>query len=129
MPDNDTLALARPDAALENVERQIAALGMALRERDAEAIEKYSAELQRVLVLANQRFTRFTRQPGEMPSMLRERLARAAGQISAQRESLARAGASLERAFEVLMPPAEAPGVYGQGGHAERKSSSACIDA
>jgi hypothetical protein len=60
---------------------------------------------------------------------LRQRLALASGEIAAQRESLARAGAALDRAIGVLMPAPLPAAVYGQGGHSERAATSGCLHA
>ena len=127
----DTFVQARPaaalDAALENIERQLAALGIAMRDHDAAAIEGHAAELRRALAVVSQRVDHSARLP-EAP-LLRERLARAAGQVAAQRESLARAGAALERAIEVLMPEPLPTATYGQAGHSKRAASSGCLHA
>jgi hypothetical protein len=45
----------------------------------------------------------------------------AGGRVAAQRESLARATAALDRAIDVLMP-GEPSGLYGASGKSERKS-------
>ena len=55
-----------------------------------------------------------------MPPLLRSRLARAGGQVAAQREALARATASLDRAIDVLIPRAPAANLYSAGGGADR---------
>ena len=60
-----------------------------------------------------------------MPQVLRHRLALAGGQVAAQREALARATASLDRAIEVLIPAAAdtpAP-FYGAAGQPTRSNS------
>jgi hypothetical protein len=53
---------------------------------------------------------------------LRERLALAGGLVAAQRESLARATAALDRAIDVLMPRERPAAVYSAIGPAERGS-------
>jgi len=61
-----------------------------------------------------------------VPQPLRQRLALAGGQVAAQREALARATASLDRAIDVLLPRAAAAstnGLYSAYGSAERQSS------
>ncbi len=56
---------------------------------------------------------------GPLPPSLRHRLASASGQVAAQRESLARATAALDRAIDVLLP-AESLQLYSALGSAER---------
>lgn len=103
---------------LAAVESRLAALGEALRARDAEAIDHHSAELHVALSRAVDHFTRAARS-GAVPPVLRRRLASASGQVAAQRESLARATAALDRAIEVLMPR-EAPALYSSLGASDR---------
>jgi len=103
---------------LAAVELRLAALGEALRARDAEAIDHHSSELHAALSRAVDHFTRAARS-GAVPPVLRRRLASASGQVAAQRESLARATAALDRAIEVLMPR-EAPALYSSLGAADR---------
>jgi len=64
-----------------------------------------------------------------VPPALRQRLALAGSQVAAQRESLARATAALDRAIDVLMPAPPAAAVYGQAGITERAASSGCLHA
>jgi hypothetical protein len=110
------------DPALEDtlaaVESRLSALGEALRARDSTAIDNHATELHRALARAVDHFTHAARR-GDLPQPLRHRLARASGQVAAQRESLARATAALDRAIEVLMP-SEAPGLYSSGGANDR---------
>ena len=54
-----------------------------------------------------------------MPPALRDRLATASGQVVAQRESLARATAALDRALDVLLPRDDAD-LYSDYGAADR---------
>jgi hypothetical protein len=110
-----TRELEQPLAALE---ARLAALGDALREHDASRIEQEAAELHRALAAAVDPFARATRQ-GIVPSALRRRLMAAGAQVAAQREILARATASLDRAIDVLLPT-PSPSVYAAGGVAER---------
>ena len=56
---------------------------------------------------------------GPLPPALRHRLASASGQVAAQRESLARATAALDRAIDVLLPGDSVP-LYSALGSAER---------
>lgn len=91
------------EVALTQVELGLAALGDALRDRDAGAIDRQASELQRALATAVQRFAQAARRGG-VPPALRQRLATTSGQVAAQRESLARATAALDRAIDVLLP-------------------------
>lgn len=130
----DGRPVTRPPDALESalvgVEQQLALLGAALREHDAGLIESRAGELQRSLAAAIQRFVAAARQPGGVPLPLRQRLARASGEVAAQRDSLARATAALDRAIEVLLPDAAPPSsLYGQAGHPDRPLTSGCLHA
>jgi hypothetical protein len=122
-----TLLSSELEASLCAVECHLAALGEALRERDTRAIERHAGELQRALAAAIQRFSCAAR-TGDVPPSLRQRLALAGGQVAAQRESLARATAALDRAIDVLLPQASGRG-YCASGIAERAASSGCIQA
>ena len=112
---------------LEAVEGRLAALGDALRERDSAGIETHSAELHRALAQAIEHFTRAARS-GAVPPALRMRLASASGQVAAQRESLARATAALDRAIDVLLPR-DGITVYSTQGNAERAGLGGSIQA
>jgi len=119
------------DPALEEtlaaVEMRLAALGEALRARDSAAIDRHASELHRALARAVDQFTHAARR-GAVPPNLRRRLVRASGQVAAQRESLARATAALDRAIEVLMPR-DAPGLYSSVGSTERGVRGGSIQA
>ena len=82
---------------------RLAALGEALRARDAAGIDLHAVELHRALASAVSQFSDAARN-GPLPPALRDRLAQASGQVAAQRESLARATAALDRAIDVLLP-------------------------
>lgn len=112
--------LERPLGA---VEARLVALAAALRERDAALIEAEAAALHRALAAAVDDFGRAARQ-GSIPGLLRQRLMAATSQVAAQREVLARATASLDRAIDVLIPP-PTPGVYAADGATERPSHGA----
>jgi hypothetical protein len=112
--------LERPLAAVESC---LAALGAALRESDAPRIEAEAAALHRALAVAVDRFGRAAHH-GSVPGPLRQRLMTATAQVAAQREALARATASLDRAIDVLLP-APQPGIYAADGAATRISTSA----
>lgn len=113
------------DALITPIEERLHALGAALRDRDMGAIESQAAELHRALAQAIHRFAQVARTPEGVPPALRQRLARAGALVAAQRESLARATAALDRAIDVLMPTALPAAVYGQAGHADRAGSNA----
>lgn len=108
----------RLEDALAAVDQRLAALGEALRQRDLPGIETHSNGLQAALAQAVDQFARAARS-GPLPHALRLHLAHTSGMVAAQRESLARATAALDRAIDVLLPR-EAPSVYGAGGAAAR---------
>jgi len=127
---SDALAAAhdtRLDAALAAVEERLAALGDALRERDSAAIETQADELHRTLSAAVTQFAQAARR-GPITPALRQRLARTSGLVAAQRESLSRATAALDRAMDVLLPR-EAASVYSPQGSAERAARGGVIQA
>jgi hypothetical protein len=113
---------ALPDSDLEislgAVEQHLSALGMALCVRDTLGIERHASELHRALAAAVERFAQAARH-GSLPPVLRERLASTSGLVAAQRESLARATAALDRAIDVLMP-AHGSGLYSHAGGSAR---------
>jgi hypothetical protein len=115
------------ESALGDVEARLSALGEALRARDAAAIESHAAELHRALARAVDRFTAAARQ-GSVPPPLRRRLASASGQVAAQRESLARATAALDRAIDVLIPR-DVPALYSAIGATERGLRGGSVQA
>ena len=104
--------------SLTHVESRLAALGAALRARDANGIDLHAGELQRALAHAVQQFSTAARK-GPVPSALRNRLATASGHVAAQRESLARATAALDRAIDVLLPR-EPGALYSSWGSTDR---------
>ena len=106
------------EARLAAVETGLAALGNALRARDSVAIDRHAVELHRALASAVTQFSDAARS-GPLPPALRHRLASASGQVAAQRESLARATAALDRAIDVLLP-SESLSLYSAFGSAER---------
>lgn len=105
---------------LHQVEQQLAALGLALQANDATAVEVAASRLQGALSSAVDRF-RLAARSGGVPPPLRQRLALAGAQVAAQRESLARATAALDRAIDVLMPAT--PATYGAQGAGHRSAS------
>lgn len=112
---------------LARVELHLAGLGTAVGARDLDAIGHHAAELQQALTHAVDRFSLAARL-GQVPDALRRRLAAASGQVAAQRESLARATAALDRAIDVLMPR-QGPGCYARDGSADRGRPGGVIQA
>jgi ABC-type transporter Mla subunit MlaD len=110
------------ETPLLQVEQQLSALADAMKKDDPRALEAAAGELHRALAAAVDHFRRAARQGG-VPSALRQRLAIASAQVAAQRESLARATAALDRAIDVLMPGVSADG-YAAGGQALRSLHS-----
>lgn len=116
--------LERP---LLEVENCLNLLGEALVRRDSAAIEQQAAALHQALALAIKAFSEAAR-AGNVPASLRHRLVLAGGRVAAQRETLARATAALDRAIDVLMP-AESTGLYSALGKAERKTLGGSFQA
>jgi len=112
---------------LAAVESQLAALGEALRQRDSAGIDAHATELHRALAQAVDHFSRAARS-GAVPPALRMRLATASGQVAAQRESLARATAALDRAIDVLLPR-DSAGLYSTLGAADRSARGGMVQA
>ena len=110
-------ALEQPLLALE---QRLFDLGVALHRRDLAAVDRVAAELHLALAAAVDHFA-LAAQQGGVPPPLRQRLSQASGQVAAQREALARATASLDRAMEVLMPRAAAGIMYGASGQSNRR--------
>jgi hypothetical protein len=106
------------EARLSAVESRLAALGNALRARDAASIDLHAVELHRALASAVSQFSDAAKS-GPLPAALRNRLASAGGQVAAQRESLARATAALDRAIDVLLPRDGLP-LYSSHGSTDR---------
>ena len=109
------------EAALGEVERQIAALGQALVDQDPAAAEQVAAALRTALRGAMEHFARVARQGG-VPLALKRRLAQASGQIAAQREALSRATTALDQALDILLPRADDGGTYGAHGGQARST-------
>ncbi len=112
------VAAAQPLATLD---QHITALGQALQGQDAQALHSAADRLVAALDAAQP----VLREPGALTPALRRHLAFAVGRVAAQREALARATASVDRAIEVLLPvPAPAAATYGATGYAERAQAS-----
>jgi hypothetical protein len=117
------------EQSVELVERHLAALGEALRVHHAEAVEAEAGELQRALASAVDQLRRSARD-GQLPLPLRQRLAAASGRVAAQRESLARASAALDRAIDVLLPSSAAHGgAYSATGLPGRQAFGGMVQA
>ena len=112
---------------LAAVEGQLAALGEALRTRDPAGIDRHAGELQRALANAADPFARAAHS-GEVTPAWQVRLAMAGAQVAAQRESLARATAALDRAIDVLLP-AEGSALYSTHGNPQRPARGSAAQA
>jgi hypothetical protein len=122
-------ATAELEAPLAALEGRLAAFALALRQPDADTMDRAAGELHIALAAAVERFHRAAR-AGSIPRALRERLALAGAQVAAQREALARATASLDRAIDVLMPRSTVPAaLYSSSGNAERHLPSGGLRA
>lgn len=108
--------LERPLAA---VEEQLTALGAALHRQDVGAVDRAASDLHLALAAAVDHFAMAARRGG-VPLPLRHRLALASGQVAAQREALARATASLDRAIDVLIPRTGHGALYSATGGSDR---------
>ena len=131
VPGLQTLGPANPgpqaETVLTAVESRLAALGEALRTRDMAGIDLQSGELHRALANAIDQFTRAARD-GAVPPALRARLAMVGAQVAAQRESLARATAAIDRAIAVLLP-AEGSALYSTHGNPQRPARAGATQA
>jgi hypothetical protein len=117
------------EAHIAQIEQRLAALGAALRDRNAIAIESDALALQRALASSIHRFTAAARQAGGVPLPLRHRLSMISGQVNAQRETIVRASAALDRAMQVLMPADGAATGYAIDGARTRQSTTGAIGA
>jgi hypothetical protein len=121
--------VAELEPPLTALEDSLAALGQALCSNDAQAIEAQAGALHRALARAVAQFAHAAR-AGSVPPALRQRLAQAGGRVAAQREALARATASLDRAIDVLLPPDHAAhGIYSAAGNAQRRAHGGQLQA
>ena len=109
------------ETPLKAVEDQLIALGLALHQQDVKAVDHAASGLHLALAAAVDHFGRAARSGG-VPAPLRHRLALASGQVVAQREALARATASLDRAIDVLIPRLTPSTLYTAGGGSDRHS-------
>ena len=113
---------------MADVESRLGALGEALRVHQAETVASEAIELHRALAAAVERLRRSAR-AGQLSPQLRERLALASGRVAAQRESLARATAALDRAIDVLLPSPAPRVAYSAAGLSERPAHSGVVQA
>ena len=116
------------EVVLDAVETRLAALGAALHAHDAAAIDGHATELHRALARAVSHYAVAARHGGA-PLALRRRLAKASGMVVAQRESLARATAALDRAIDVLMPASGGGILYNADGAADRSRRGGVVQA
>ncbi len=123
MPQHEDL-----ETCIAHLEQRLGALGQALRVHQAEAVENEAAALQRALNAAIEQL-RLGQRGGRLPIALRQRVALAGAEVAVQREALARASASLDRAIEVLLPSPAPRGAYSAAGLSSRPSSSGLLQA
>jgi len=107
------------ETAIGVVEGRLAALAEALRQRDMPEVDRRASELHRALADAVSHFGHAARK-GQVAPALRTRLATAGAVVAAQRESLARATAALDRAIDVLLPRETPTALYDAAGIAAR---------
>jgi hypothetical protein len=103
--------VAELEPSVARLETCLNALSSAMCRHDAAALDQAAQLLHRALATAVADFQRAAR-VGGVPPELRRRLMLASGQVAAQRDALARATASLDRAIDVLLPGAHAPALY-----------------
>jgi hypothetical protein len=118
-PSEAAARAASLEQPLQAVEQQLLALGTALHHQDVAAVDDAAARLHVALAAAVDHFALAARRGG-VPAPLRRRLAEAGGRVAAQREALARATASLDRAIDVLMPSTLTPSLYSAQGASDR---------
>ena len=109
------------------VEQHLSELHEALRADDARALELAASALHRSLSGAVAHL-RAAAQCGTLPSPLRDRLALASARVAAQRQALARATASLDRAIDLILP-GSAPTYGATGRSASRLASGSRLSA
>jgi hypothetical protein len=114
------------EAPVRLVEQHLSELHQALQADDVQALEMAASALHRSLTSAVEHF-RAAAKHGSLPPALRERLALASARVAAQRQALARATASLDRAIDVLLPERKA--TYAALGVAARFKSVGAVSA
>jgi hypothetical protein len=111
------------EPAVLRLELALTQLADALCRSDSTGLEHAAAALHKALLTAVTDFRRAAL-AGPVTPALRHRLVLASGQVAAQRQALARATASLDRAIDVLMPEHPQQQVYdAHGAHLRRGSS------
>jgi hypothetical protein len=115
--------VAELEPSVMRLELRLSELASTLCRRDAGAIEAAASALHKALAAAIDDFRKAAMQGG-VPPQLRQRLVSASGQVAAQREALARATASLDRAIDVLLPDAARHNVYDAYGTTTRFEQS-----
>jgi hypothetical protein len=90
-------------SALAAVEDAVAALGDTFVRNDADALAAAADHLQASLRAAMTEFAQVARR-GTMSAETRQRFAKVAGRVTAQREALFRATATVDQALEILIP-------------------------
>ncbi len=113
------------NAAVLQLEQQLAGLLSAMCRQDPLAIELAAGSLHKSLATALDLYSSNQRLGQDLTPPLRQRLIAASGQVAALREALARATASLDRAIDVLLPQQAALGVYGASGASARTNQGA----
>lgn len=93
------------ESTIARVEQRLGSLSESLRLRDVQSVESQAQALHAALTHAVAALVHAARHGG-VPSSLRVRLGGASAELARQRETLARATASLDRAIDVLMPDA-----------------------
>ena len=114
------------EGSVARVEACLGDLQTSLRAQDVAALEAASNQLRLALASSVDTFRRAARSQA-VPSAMRQRLAAASATIAAQREALARATSSLDRAIDVLLPDAAAS--YAASGRSARAGSSGWVSA
>ncbi|HET7525913.1 MAG TPA: hypothetical protein VFK10_08230 [Burkholderiaceae bacterium] len=120
-------ARADIDESLQRLEHHLDDLQASLSARDLPGIEQHAAALQRALSQAATRITRAARS-AQPPLVLRRRLGEASVRVAAQRDALARATATLERAMHLLMPPADST-LYSASGATQHLRNASSLQA
>jgi len=125
-PQSTPRTSADLEAPVLLVEQHLSELHQALQADDTQALEFAASALHRSLAGAVEHFHAAARS-GTLPAPLRDRLAVASARVAAQRQALARATASLDRAIDVLLPESKA--MYAASGLAARLKSAGAISA
>jgi hypothetical protein len=117
---------AELEAPVLLVEQHLSDLNQALQVDDTRALELAASELHRSLSGAVAHL-HAAAQRGTLPTPLRDRLAVVSARVAAQRQALARATASLDRAIDVLLP--ERSTTYAASGLNSRPKSAGAVSA